>query len=109
MRSRISWLKCASAVHDGKTIHFLRRNNTYAYFRYDEDQVVFVYVNNSRRNETIPWADYAEFTSEGASRRGADAPALTSGVNVITGETVDFSAPVKVSPRSCIVVDFKLR
>lgn len=108
-KTLFNWRKGASAVHDGKTIHFLRRDNTYAYFRYDEEQVVFVYVNNSRRNETIPWADYAEFTSEGASRRGADAPALTSGVNVITGETVDFSAPVKVSPRSCIVVDFKLR
>lgn len=108
-KTLFNWRKGASAVHDGKTIHFLRRDNTYAYFRYDEEQVVFVYVNNSRRNETIPWADYAEFTSKGASRRGADAPALTSGVNVITGETVDFSAPVKVSPRSCIVVDFKLR
>lgn len=108
-KTLFNWRKGASAVHDGKTIHFLRRDNTYAYFRYDEEQVVFVYVNNSRRNETIPWADYAEFTSEGASRRGADTPALTSGVNVITGETVDFSAPVKVSPRSCIVVDFKLR
>ena len=101
--------RTATAVHNGQTIHFLRRDNTYAYFRYNEDEVVFVFVNNSRRNEIIPWADYAEFTVEGAARRGAGAPALVSGQNVVTGETVDFSSPVKVGPRSALVVDFRLK
>jgi len=101
-----NWRKTATAIHNGKTIHFLRRDNTYAYFRYNDEQVVFVYVNNSRRNEYIPWADYAEFTVAGAARRGSAAPQLLAGRNVITGETVDFSQPVKVGPRSCIVVEF---
>lgn len=108
-KALFNWRKTAGAVHNGQTIHFLRRDNTYAYFRYNEGQVVFVYMNNSRRNETVPWSDYAEFTCAGAARRGADAPALVSGVNVVTGGAVDFSSPVKVGPRSCIVVDFKLK
>ena len=108
-KALFNWRKTATAVHNGQTIHFLRRDNTYAYFRYNEDEVVFVFVNNSRRNEIIPWADYAEFTVEGAARRGAGAPALVSGQNVVTGETVDFSAPVKVGPRSALVVDFRLK
>ena len=108
-KALFNWRKTATAVHNGQTIHFLRRDNTYAYFRYNEDEVVFVFVNNSRRNEIIPWADYAEFTVEGAARRGAGAPALVSGQNVVTGETVDFSSPVKVGPRSALVVDFRLK
>ena len=108
-KTLFNWRKTATAVHNGQTIHFLRRDNTYAYFRYNEDEVVFVFVNNSRRNEIIPWADYAEFTVEGAARRGAGAPALVSGQNVVTGETVDFSSPVKVGPRSALVVDFRLK
>ena len=108
-KALFNWRKGASAVHNGKTIHFLRRDNTYAYFRYNDEEVVFVFLNNSRRNETVPWADYAEFTAGGASRRGASAPALVSGTNVVSGETVDFSAPVKVGPRSALVVDFKLK
>ena len=105
-RTLFNWRKTASAVHNGNTIHFLRRDNTYAYFRYDQNQSVFVYINNSRRNQVIPWADYAEFTVAGARRRGACSAALTKGTNVVTGETVDFSAPVKVGPRSVLVVDF---
>ena len=106
-RTLFNWRKTASAVHNGNTIHFLRRDNTYAYFRYDDNQTVFVYINNSRRNQLIPWDDYAEFTVAGARRRGPDSQALVNGVDVATGKTVDFSKPVKVGPRSVLVVDFK--
>ena len=106
-RTLFNWRKTASAVHNGNTIHFLRRDNTYAYFRYDDNQTVFVYINNSRRNQLIPWDDYAEFTVAGARRRGPDSQALVNGVDVVTGKTVDFSKPVKVGPRSVLVVDFK--
>lgn len=106
-RTLFNWRKTASAVHNGNTIHFLRRDNTYAYFRYDDNQTVFVYINNSRRNQLIPWDDYAEFTAAGARRRGPDSEALVNGVDVATGKTVDFSKPVKVGPRSVLVVDFK--
>ena len=107
-RTLFNWRKTASAVHNGNTIHFLRRDNTYAYFRYDDNQTVFVYINNSRRNQLIPWDDYAEFTVAGARRRGPDSEALVNGVDVVTGKTVDFSKPVKVGPRSVLVVDFQL-
>ena len=106
-RTLFNWRKTASAVHNGNTIHFLRRDNTYAYFRYDDNQTVFVYINNSRRNQLIPWDDYAEFTVAGARRRGPDSEALVNGVDVATGKTVDFSKPVKVGPRSVLVVDFQ--
>lgn len=106
-RTLFNWRKTASAVHNGNTIHFLRRDNTYAYFRYDDNQTVFVYINNSRRNQLIPWEDYAEFTIAGARRRGPDSEALVNGVDVATGKAVDFSKPVKVGPRSVLVVDFK--
>ena len=108
-KALFNWRKTASAVHNGKTIHFLRRDNTYAYFRYNDGEVVFVFLNNSRRNETVHWADYAEFTCEGAARRGAGSPALVCGTDVVSGASVDFSAPVKVAPRSALVVDFKLK
>ena len=108
-KALFNWRKTASAVHNGKTIHFLRRDNTYAYFRYNDGEVVFVFLNNSRRNETVPWADYSEFTCEGAARRGAGSPALVCGTDVVSGASVDFSAPVKVAPRSALVVDFKLK
>jgi neopullulanase len=89
------WRKTAEVIHNGRTMHFLTRDNTYAYFRYnDAGQKVFVYLNNSHDTKTVPWSSYAEIASD-----------VTSGRNVITGETVDFSAPVTVGPLQALVVD----
>ena len=56
------WRKGCKAVIGGEMKHFLRRDNTYAYFRYlpDMSDVVFVYVNNGSEGVEIPWADYKE-------------------------------------------------
>ncbi len=58
-----NWRKTSDAVQNGKTLHFLGRDNTYAYFRYTDDDVVFVFVNNNPEERQIPWDNYSEFTS----------------------------------------------
>lgn len=47
-------------LHNGKTMHFIGRDNTYAYFRYTEDGAVFVFLNASEQEKSIPWSHYAE-------------------------------------------------
>ena len=42
------WRRGKSVIHNGRTMHFLSRDNTYAYFRYDDTDAVFVFINNSR-------------------------------------------------------------
>lgn len=96
-RALFNWRKTSDAVHNGNTLHFLRRDNTYAYFRYTGDDVVYVFVNNCPFETVVPWGDYAEFTD------GRD---LTSGTDVITGQEVDFSGEVKVGPRQALIVEF---
>ena len=44
-------------------MHFLSRDNTYAYFRYDDTDAVFVFINNSRGKKQVPWSHYAEIAS----------------------------------------------
>lgn len=74
------WRKTSRAVQEGKTLHFLTRDNTYAYFRYidsakdDSHQrkkgkgyslitdAVFVYINNTSEEKRIPWDYYDEIT-----------------------------------------------
>lgn len=102
-----NWRKTSDAVQNGNTIHFLRRENSYAYFRYTSDEVVFVFLNNADEFVKVPWADYAEFTQAGAARRGDDSAALQSGVDVITGESIDFSAERWVGPHKALIVEFK--
>ena len=75
-------------------MHFINRDNTYGFFRYNEQEVVFVYINNSNHTQTVPWTRYAEIT-EG----------LGEGRNVITGEKITMEH-IKVEPMSSLVVEF---
>lgn len=95
VRNLLQWRKTASVIHNGRTMHFLTRDNTYAYFRYNESDKVFVFLNNSHETVTVPWENYAEIASD-----------VKSGKDVVTGATVDFSLPVQVAPLSAIVVEF---
>ena len=90
------WRKTKDVIHNGKTMHFITRDNTYGYFRYNDDEVVFVYVNNALEPRNIPWTYYSEI-SEG----------LTGGVNVVTGEPVEISDATVAEPQSVLIVEFK--
>ena len=90
----MNWRKSKSVIHNGKTLHFIDRDNTYAFFRYNDSEVVFVYVNNSDKAHKVPWGRYAEINSE-----------LSVGRDVLTGESVDMTN-LTVEPMTSIVVEF---
>jgi hypothetical protein len=90
------WRKTKDVIHNGRTLHFMTRDNTYGYFRYDDDDVVFVYINNSNEPKNIPWTYYKEI-SEG----------LSGGVNVLTGEPVEITDDFVATPQSVLIVEYK--
>ena len=82
-------------LHTGKTMHFMSRDNTYAYFRYTDEGAVFVFANASEHERTIPTDHYTEIL-------GKYNPV---GVDVITGKTIDLSQKdIVVAPISTIIV-----
>ena len=89
------WRKGEPIIHYGKTMHFITRDNTYAYFRYTDDGAVFVYINASEENRTIPTAHYAEILNK----------YNPVGQDIITDKTVDLSKKNLIAtPLSAIVV-----
>ncbi len=90
------WRKTADVIHNGKTMHFMTRDNTYAYFRYNDEAAVFVYINNNLEPVNVPWSYYSEIT-EG----------LHDGVDVLTGEPFEVSDATVVAPKTALVVEFK--
>ena len=90
------WRKTSSAVHNGKTMQFLRRENTYAYFRYNDMETVFVFINRTPEAVKIPWSYYDEVNA-----------GLDTGVDVITGETVTLDDNTEVAPMTALIVDFR--
>ena len=96
VRTLFRWRKGSSAVQNGKTLHFIPEKNTYGYFRYDGRETVFVFINNSDEEVTVPWTRFREI-SEG----------LGEGVNVLTGERLTVSDATRVAPKSALVVDYR--
>ncbi len=75
------WRKNEPVLHFGRTMHFMARNNTYAFFRYNDDEAVFVFANAADEPRTIPTDHYKEILSKYNA----------IGVNPLTGEQVDLN------------------
>jgi len=89
------WRKDKKVIHSGRTMHFLSRDNTYAYFRYDDKDTVFVYINNADRAMNIPWQDYAEIAQD-----------LGKGRNVLTGDVVTVDESTTVGAHEALIVEY---
>jgi glycosidase len=89
------WRKNEPVLHQGKTMHFLARNNTYAYFRYNDTEAVFVFANASDEARPVPVETYKEILSK----------YNPSGINPLTGGKVDLSrTDIEVPALSTLVV-----
>ena len=87
--------KSEPIIHVGKTMHFFARDNTYSYFRYTDEGAVFVFLNASDDDRTIPVSHYAEILDK----------YQTAGKDIISGEKIDLSrSDLKVPGLSAIVV-----
>ena len=92
-----NWRRENETVHNGKLMHFLSRDNTYAYVRYTEKEAVLVYLNASDEERFIPVKHYAEILDKYA----------TSGKDVISGRTIMLNKPVSVKPLTAIVLPLR--
>lgn len=90
------WRRTKPVIHSGHTKHFLSRDNTYAYFRYNDTQAVFVFINNSHERKTIPWSRYAEIAS-----------GLYDGRELLTGKSLMPDDTTTVDPLQTLIIEFK--
>ena len=88
--------KTKEVIHSGKTLHFMSRGNNYGYFRYNDTDAVFVFVNASAEPVNVPWSTYAEIGES-----------LKDGKDVITGEPVAITDETVVAPETALIVEFK--
>jgi len=90
-----NWRKDEKVLHFGRTMHFLGRNNTYAYFRYNENEAVFVFANAAEEPRRIPTETYAEILSKYNA----------VGFSPLTGEVIDLNRKdIKVPALSTVIV-----
>jgi hypothetical protein len=90
-----NWRKNEPVLHFGKTMHFLARNNTYFYFRYNDKEAVFVFANAAEEPRRIPTETYAEILSKYNA----------VGINPLNGEKIDLNRKdIEVSGLSTLIV-----
>jgi len=97
MRKLLNWRKNSNVIHNGSLKHYIPDDNVYVYFRYDEDESVLVIFNNSKNevkalntnkfNESLGPYNYAQ--------------------NVITGEIVNYTEVLTLSPKSVTILELK--
>ena len=89
------WRKDEQVLHFGRTMHFMARNNTYAFFRYNENEAVFVFANAAEEPRVIPTATYAEILGKYNA----------VGFSPLSGETIDLNrTDIEVPGLSTLVV-----
>jgi len=59
VKALLNWRKGASAIHSGKLAHYLPKDGVYTYFRYTDDEVIMVLMNN---NDSLTELDLSRFS-----------------------------------------------
>ena len=90
----LQWRKNEPVLHNGRTMHFMSRDNTYAFFRYNDDEAVFVFANAAEEPRTIPTAHYAEILGRYKAQ----------GFEPLTGEEIDLKEEITLPELSTLVV-----
>lgn len=90
------WRKKEPVLHFGKTMHFIGgRDNTYAFFRYNDKEAVFVFANAAMEARRIPTKTYAEILGNYNA----------VGFNPLNGELVDLNRKdIEVPALSTVIV-----
>ena len=96
VKTLLNWRKGKEVIHSGKTMHFIPQDNTYAYFRYNDTDLVFVFINNSDKEVKLTWSRFAEINS-----------GLAEGRDVLTGDAVTLSDDTVVHANTALVVEYK--
>ena len=93
----IQWRKTNSAVHFGKTLHYIPHEDVYVYFRYTEETRVMVVVNNNLENQNLQLSRY----SEGIAGN-------TLAVDVISGKSFSLPKVLEVAAETTLIFELSL-
>ncbi len=89
-----NWRKTATAVHNGKMVHFIPENNTYVYFRYTDNEAVMVVMNRNEEPTTISRDRFSEILDE-----------YKTGINAFTEQTIDVSKDFQINAKQTAIFD----
>ncbi len=91
-----SYRRATPALQSGKLMQFVPRDETYVYFRYDDNKTVMVAMNSSKDVKTLDLGRFAERLK-----------GFSGALNVLTGDIINGLNTLKVSPKSALVLELR--
>ncbi|MGB5720326.1 MAG: alpha-amylase family glycosyl hydrolase, partial [Woeseiaceae bacterium] len=98
MRTLLNWRKDAEVIHNGRLMQYSPLRSVYAYFRYNDDDTVMVVFNRGDNDVDLDLARFSE------RLKGA-----VSGIDVLTGTTIDLRSSLALEPRSVLLLEVQGR
>lgn len=92
----LKWRKTATAIHNGKLVHFIPNDEVYVYFRQNDEQTVMVILHNGYQPKVLKTQRFNEILSN-----------FKWGVDIISDKKLDSLDKIQLSPRSAMVIELK--
>jgi len=92
----LHWRQSATAIHNGKLMHFIPKDGIYVYFRYNDDQKVMIIFNKNQNETTIDLSRYAEMLK-----------GKTIGTDVLDGKVFSLDNKIQVAKNGATILDLK--
>lgn len=97
LRKLLNWRKTATAVHNGKFLHFVPRDGIYVYFRDDGTQRLMIVLGRNDKPTQLRLDRFAEGLKDASSARDA-----LTGTSVALGEALAVPAHVALVIDLCV-------
>ena len=93
----LQWRKTNSAVHFGKTLHYIPHHDVYVYFRYTDQERVMVVVNNNLEPQNLNLHRFKEGIAGN-----------TRAFEVITQNSYSLSSTLNIPPETVLILELSL-
>ena len=94
VRKLATWRKGEPVIHSGKLMHFGPENNTWVYFRYNENKRIMIAMNDNPKEMVLPTARFQEILK-----------GVTSGTDILSGRAVDLTRELRLAPKATLVIE----
>ncbi len=96
IKTLLNWRKNAEVIHRGKLQHFAPVDGIYVYFRYLDNRAVMVVLNKNPETKTLDLQRFKDFLA-----------GKTKAVDALTGNKLDITKPLTLSPKASLVIDLQ--
>jgi glycosidase len=92
----LNWRKTATAIHNGKLIHFVPAKGVYTYFRFNDQMKVMVVLNKTASRQNVDLTQFSELLKNGAAAK-----------NIVTGEKIILNDNLSVDSKQPLIFEIE--